>query len=334
VLGYVDPETFVLQRPGRLLNWINAQSPRPAFVSDLTSVMMESFRNSWTTPTGESLNQTSAKVIFGRIKQFFRSCTSKKWTPENPLHDHTYPKVKKGNRTGAFSDEQWILIQMMAENNCTSTHNFDGSERKSDAEYQEAGRLRAFVELLRWSGMAISDAIQFRHDLIDKNGALTYQRQKSKKTARPGILPAHVLEYLHTVPVGEGTPEQPFLKPKFKRKASTDKWRRRLTQLYKAAGITKIKTEVGAWKAPKAHVLRDTFAIGLIRQNVPIDKVAAALGDTIKMVQDHYMPWIKEMETAQNEVTKEANAAQVEKLDAMREMREKMLAGGRNAHSR
>ena len=81
-------------------------------------------------------------------------------------------------------------------------------------------------------------------------------------------------------------------------------------------------------------MLRDTFAIGLIRQNVPIDKVAAALGDTIKMVQDHYMPWIKEMETAQNEVTKEANAAQVEKLDAMREMREKMLAGGRNAHSR
>lgn len=189
--------------------------------------MMESFRTSWTTPTGESLNQTSAKVIFGRIKQFFRYCTSKKWTPENPLHDHTYPKVKKGNRTGAFSDEQWVLIQMAAENNCTSTHNFDGSERKTDAEYQEARRLRAFVELLRWSGMAISDAVQFRHDLIDRNGALTYQRQKSKKTARPGILPAHVLEYIQTVPLGEGTPEQPFLKPKFKRKASTDKWRRR-----------------------------------------------------------------------------------------------------------
>jgi site-specific recombinase XerD len=222
---------------------------------------------------------------------------------------------------------------MAAENNCTSTHNFDGSERtgSDDPAYDEARRLRAFVELLRWSGMAISDAVQFRHELIDKNGALTYQRQKSKKTARPGILPAHVLEYLHTVPVGEGTPEQPFLKPNFKRKASLDRWRRRLTQLYKAAGIKKIKTDVGSWKSPKAHVLRDTFAVGLIREGKNSTVVAAALGDTTKMVEDHYSPWIEEMKTAQNEAIKDANKAQMERLDAMKE---KMLAGGRNARSR
>ena len=59
--------------------------------------------------------------------------------------------------------------------------------------------------------------------------------------------------------------------------------------------------------------------------------VAKALGDTIKMVEDHYMPWIEKMKDVQTEETNRAITDQLEKLNALKnkDVAEVIVIGGR-----
>jgi len=42
-----------------------------------------------------------------------------------------------------------------------------------------------------------------------------------------------------------------------------------------------------------AHRFRDTFAVGLLLNGVPLETVAILLGNTVKIAERHYAPWIK-----------------------------------------
>ncbi len=315
LLGNVDPRTFTVKSKGKLLLWLEQQNPRPLQVVDLTRPVVESFIGSWNFNA-----QWTKSTNFTALNSFFNYCTDHKWTPENPMERMKRPNVDKGNRTGAFSDEQWIAIE------ATATK---ATEVTDLAERQKAQRLLTFVQLLRWSGMALTDATSFSTGLIHK-GILTYRRQKTKKTASTK-LPEYVLELLHTVPPVNGTPEQPFRNHSITLKANKHNWWRQLKELYKAAGIGKIKTDMETFRNPGAHTFRDTFAIGLICARVPIVNVAKALGDTIKMVEDHYMPQIEKMKDVQNEETGRAITDQLEKLNALKnkEVADVLVIGGR-----
>ena len=192
LLGNVDPK-FEVKTKGKFLTWLDQQNPRPVQVVDLTRPVIESFVGSWNFNA-----QWTKSTNFTALNAFFSYCADHKWTPENPMERMKRPKVDKGNRTGAFSDEQWIAIEETATK---------ATEVTDLANRQKAQRLLTFVQLLRWSGMALTDATQFSTDLIHK-GVLTYKRQKTKKTASTK-LPEHVLELLRTVPPVNGTPEQP-----------------------------------------------------------------------------------------------------------------------------
>jgi integrase len=315
LLGNVDPK-FEVKTKGKFLTWLDHQNPRPIHVVDLTRPVVEDFIGSWNFNA-----QWTKSTNFTALNSFFNYCTDHKWMPENPMERMKRPKVDKGNRTGAFSDEQWIAIEAAAEK---------ASEVADLGERQKAQRLLTFVRLLRWSGMALVDATQFSKHLIH-NGVLTYKRQKTKKTASTKV-PQYVLDLLETVSPVNGTPEQPFRNHSITLKANKHNWWRQLRDLFKAAGIGKIKTDVGTLRNPGAHTFRDTFAIGLICARVPIVNVAKALGDTIKMVEDHYMPWIEKMKEVQVEETSRAVAHQLEKLEALKNVPKKKvvnIGGGR-----
>ncbi len=346
VMGYVDPKSFEVRRPGRLLLWLETQSPRPTLVSDLTPIMVESFLASW------KVSETTNAHDFGKIKQFFNYCLKHKWIPENPLALSKRPSIKKGNRTGAFEPEQWMIIRDYAraavmqaeeaEEAAVRKAMAEGAVKEVKAaeqakeELEEAQRLLAFIELLRWSGMALIDATLFSFEdapkcRVDANGVLTYERTKTDKIAITG-LPAHVLDLLRNIPIGRASSRHPFLE-KGKRgqaievESVENYWWQRLTELHKAAGIGKIKTDIGTYKNPGAHVYRDTFAVGIICSGIndSIQVAAKALGDTVKMVEDHYSPWIQQMKSKQAQDSNTAIAAQLRQLKALEA--EKQLAG-------
>jgi integrase len=42
-----------------------------------------------------------------------------------------------------------------------------------------------------------------------------------------------------------------------------------------------------------AHRFRDTFSVNLLKSGVPLETVAVLLGNTIKVAERHYAPWVE-----------------------------------------
>jgi len=42
-----------------------------------------------------------------------------------------------------------------------------------------------------------------------------------------------------------------------------------------------------------AHQLRDSFAVDLLSNGVSLENVATLLGNTIKIAEKHYSPWVQ-----------------------------------------
>jgi len=61
-------------------------------------------------------------------------------------------------------------------------------------------------------------------------------------------------------------------------------WDMRLKRAFEKAGIVK----------GHAHRLRDTFAVALLLDSVPMERVSILLGHTsIRVTEKHYSPWVR-----------------------------------------
>src|SRR5206468_7373080 len=174
----------------------------------------------------------------------------------------------KGNRTAIFTDDQYAAILDAV--SLYDPENVPAATRKS---WQR--RLTTFVELSRWSGMALTDAVQFRPEQVT-DGVLRYRRQKTEELATVP-LPDHVLALLNDIPLERDStgPQQPF-RTNAALSSDTATWSRRLQTLFRLAGITEVKTDHRVRK-PHAHMLRDTFAVWHLRHGAKIHTVAKML---------------------------------------------------------
>jgi len=176
---------------------------------------------------------------------------------------------------------------------CHSTVPFTDAEYAAIlAQVQKDGdtKLETFLELLRWSGMALVDATLFDTKFV-VNGTLDYKRQKTGKRAIV-VLPSRVVALLNKLPEG-----QPFRRRDLKLESDKGFWRIQLQDLFERAKITEVKTDLGMRPA-HPHQLRDTCAVWYIRKGALIQDVAKMLGDTVAMVERHYLPYIEELKDA------------------------------------
>ncbi|HMD16414.1 MAG TPA: tyrosine-type recombinase/integrase, partial [Terriglobales bacterium] len=143
-----------------------------------------------------------------------------------------------------------------------------------------AVRLRALILLLRYSGLRIRDAVTLRRDRITKDKLFLYTAKTGTVVWCP--LPSSVVEALNTIPLpkdalyffwtGESNP-----------KSCVGDWQRSLRRLFKLAGVP----------LAHAHRFRDTFAVELLLQGVPLERVSMLLGHTsVKVTEKHYSPWV------------------------------------------
>lgn len=161
-------------------------------------------------------------------------------------------------------------------------------------------RLTTFIELIRWSGMAIVDAVLWRPELVDAEGVLRYRRQKSKMLATVQ-LPDHVRALLRDIPLERDSvgSSQPFRSKDTALSSDTAAWSQRLLAVFALAGITEVKNEVGRARKPHAHMLRDTFAVWHLRHGSRLHVVSKALGHAKTTTTERaYLPWVKELEDA------------------------------------
>jgi len=231
------------------------------FLKELDLQTLDEFRTEWKDGPRSSLKKIE------RLRAFLRFCERRKWIAENPATDLKGPKIKD-RPTMPFTQADMLKILGA----------FDKYTKR--AGVANAQRLKAFVLLLRYSGMRIGDTVSCGTNRITGNKLFLY----TQKTGVPVycILPDFVVRELEAAP--KSSDGHFFWTGKSKLHSANGKWQRRLQTLFTLAEI------VGG----HAHRFRDTFAVELLLASVPIERVSVLLGhQSMKITERHYSPWVR-----------------------------------------
>jgi integrase/recombinase XerD len=208
-----------------------------------------------------------------RVGGFLRYCYEAQWVPRIPA----LPKIKVDEppTMPLTADEYARLLTGIP---TTVKHAV------------RAVRVRALYQLMRWSGLAIQDALtlgreEIQHDEARRIYRVVTSRQKTGVHVSVPIPPEIAKEILAT----------PNTNPKYVFWAGTEsvetltrKWSKYyVAPVFKAAGLYGVSHMT-------SHRLRDTFAVDLLEKGVPLEEVSKLLGhESIKTTEKHYAKWVK-----------------------------------------
>jgi integrase/recombinase XerD len=241
---------------------------------DLTPPELLNFRATW------GNNGLTANRKLSRLVGFFAFCIQNGWLNENPA-----AKVKRATvhslPTGWFPKPEFKRI-------VDATYAYGEWRGGRDFQFR-SDRLRALVLLMRWSGLAIQDAVTLERERLSDDGKLFLYRAKTGVPVFVPIPPdvGGVLRALPSV-----NPRYFFWSGNGDPQTGCKGWRRSLVRLFE---IAKIRQPDGTPKRCHAHMFRDTFAVELLNKGVPIDRVSLLLGhSSVKVTEKHYAPFVKE----------------------------------------
>jgi integrase len=149
-------------------------------------------------------------------------------------------------------------------------------------------RLRAVLLLMRYSGLAIRDAVCLERGSLFQgaNGLwrVVTSRQKTGthvSVPLPAAVSAAILATANTEPKflfwdGRQAPNQ-----------FAAHWSDKVSRTFAAAGIADVCFM-------KSHRIRDTFAVDLLEKGIPMEEVSKLLGhESIRTTEKHYAKWVK-----------------------------------------
>jgi integrase len=296
LLGYSDPKSSNVIQSGKFLKWINGFVWKPTYLTDVTPELIESFVATW------QLTDTTENSQRQRLKAFFKFCVRRKWLASNPCETLDRVKVRAGNRTAAFTPEQYASILEACRNYETSIPGKRGEEWKR--------RLLVFVRLMRESGMSLVDAVLFNPACFNGD-SLSYRRKKTQKQTWAIPISSELVADLRRVPDQYGVTgsAQPFRTSAIALKEDCRNWRLRIKSILTAAGITTVKTDIGE-RPPHPHMFRDTFAIELRNAGVPVENISKMLGHGNTLItENHYFPKDARADDAHLAIVRKAIAA-------------------------
>lgn len=258
---YLQHLEALLER--QLLPW--CQSEGILYIDQLTLPRVEAYRSTW-----GSVNYGRAWQQ-GKLKEFFKYCIKHQWAAENPFALLSPVRVRK-IPTSYFPKEEMKRILAA----CPEVYPKAGYKTLT-SEFL-TNRLRAFVLLLRWSGLRIGDAVSLpRGRVSSDNKILLYMAKTGEPVFVP--IPEHVADALRKIP-GE---HYFFWSGVGDLAGATKNWRKLLHSVFVKA---KVKGH--------PHMFRDTFAVELLLAGVPIEQVSMLLGhSSVAITQKHYSPWVK-----------------------------------------
>src|ERR1022692_1583107 len=211
------------------------------------------------------------------IKAFFKFCVASGWIEKNPAESVKAPVVTQ-KPTMPFTDEEIRNILEALETKYLEAHPFSSDLMKR--------KIRAFILVMLYSGIRISDCVFLRKDRV-KDGKLFIRTHKTNVPVWVP-LPPEAVEGLGDCGPGDFY----FSTGAGKVKTWTTEWEERLKKVFVLAGMP----------YAHSHMLRDTFSVRLLVKGVPLETVAALLGNTVNVCEKHYAPWVQarkdEMELA------------------------------------
>jgi site-specific recombinase XerD len=217
---------------------------------------LRAYRESW------DLSPVSASKKLERLRSFFKFCMESGWIRDNPARFLKAPKVKQ-RPTLPFSPEEWEKVLW-------------ATEIYPERPKGRRAQVKAFILLLRHSGLRIGDAVSLETKRIHDGKLLLYTAKAGTPVWLP--LPVEVVSALQRIP----DLDRFFWSGIGKLKSAVADWQRTLAKLFKLAGVK-----------GHAHMLRDFFAVDLLNHGVSLENVAALLGNTVRIAEKHYAPWVK-----------------------------------------
>jgi len=152
-------------------------------------------------------------------------------------------------------------------------------------------RCHALFQLMRWSGLAIMDALALsRAELIHDKSKGIYRVVTSRQKTGTHVsvpIPTPVAEELIAVP--NLSPKYFFWTGNGQKDSLTCRWSKRyIAPVFKKAGLYDGSGNM------TTHRLRDTFAVDLLEKGVPLEEVSKLLGhESIRTTERSYAKWVK-----------------------------------------
>jgi site-specific recombinase XerD len=239
-------------------------------VAAITRELLIDYQREW-----ERLYPSSntRQMVQARLKNFLRFCYDNRWLDRVP-------------RLSSIKADEAPTLPLTAKE-------FEKLLKTIPVSFPDtakAARVRGLVQLMRWSGLAIRDAVTLRRDeLIHDKGKQLYRivtaRQKTGTHVSVPIPPKIAKEVLSVL---NGNPIYVFWSTgSGKEQSAVTNWQHDLRQLFRDAGITSQGNML-------SHRLRDTFAVDLLEKGVPLEEVSKLLGhESIKTTERHYAKWVK-----------------------------------------
>ena len=230
-------------------------------VASLGLAELRHYRESW------DMAPISARKKLERLRTFIKFCIESGWVRDNPVK-LIKPPLARPLPTLPFSDSEIEKILWATE----------VYPNKGIYGVDSGRRVRAFINLLRYSGLRIRDAATLSRDKLNGNKLLLYTQKTGQPVWLP--LPKKVVEELEDInPYGKYY----FWSGNGLAKSTVADWQRSLAKVFKLAGIK-----------GHAHRFRDTFSVNLLQAGVPLETVSVLLGhSSIKVTERHYAPWVK-----------------------------------------
>lgn len=247
----LKPETLGKYRLLQRVMLDFAQQKGLRYLQEFNVEMARTFRATWT------LQNSAAGKRLDYMRAFFRFAQDSGWITENPAKKVKAPKI-------------------------TAPPTLPYSRKEMGAILAACDKLevRAFVLLLRYSGLRISDAVSLSADRLCNGKLLLRTAKTGTRVFCP--LPEFVVTALQAVERPNGNF---FWTGESRRTSVCDTWCKRLAPVFKAAGI----------EGAHPHRFRDTFAIELLLAGVPLERVSILLGhSSIGITEKHYAPWVRD----------------------------------------
>jgi integrase len=258
-------------------------------VQGITRDVITDFCATWETLYPSSLTRSKLRE---RFRSFLRYCFEAQWLERVP----PVPKFKIDEpETQPLTPEEYdrllAAVPVVVERGDPRRRTDKNSGRRPfDDEELLVRRVRAFLQTMRWTGLAILDTLTLRRDAVtqDTRSGLFRVTAKRSKTGTPVSvpLPPDVAAELLAVP--NENPQYFFWSGKGKPQSATSNWGQRY--------IAPVFQEAKAFSDGNmvSHRLRDTFAVDLLSKGVPMEEVSRLLGHTsIRTTEKHYAKWSK-----------------------------------------
>ena len=234
---------------------------------------LREFRQNW------DVSASTAGRWHERLRSFFAFCVTNGWLRANPTDALKRPVRARIVPTNCFSRNEFQQITAATE----------GYEYGGGFDCWHRGRrMLALVLLMRWSGLAIKDAVALGCDRLDERGALFLRRAKTGVPVFVPLPPAVVFILRALPPL---SPSYFFWSGHGDLSSAVKGYQRSFRKLFR---LTDIRNPDGTRKRCHSHMFRDTFAVEMLLAGVPIDQVATLLGHrSVKMTEKHYLPWVR-----------------------------------------